>query len=159
MLLCLTFISACLFAVNPLQTLRTDPPRLPAFLHQPDYFLSFDKWLLSLKRMKKRRRIKEKMKPSESFMALTFCCSGCMLYYPSFRLCTHYEQRLTLTCGILHTHSHRHKRAFQGPWWLLVWHWEREWHHEAGGGKHPWLVDSWDCQESGCQCWWSTVYR
>lgn len=35
--------------------LQTDPPRLSAFLQQPDYFLSFDKWLLSLKRMKKQK--------------------------------------------------------------------------------------------------------
>lgn len=55
-----------------------------------------------------------------------------------------------------HRHTHGHKCTFPGLWLLLVWHWQWEWHHKAGHGKHPWLVDSWDSQESGCQCWWST---
>lgn len=56
--------SACSLSIpRSLQTLQTDPPRLLAFLQQPDYFLSFDKWLPSLKTMKKKsQRIKEKTK-------------------------------------------------------------------------------------------------
>lgn len=44
------------------ETSRADPPRLPAFLLQPDYFRSFDKWLLSLKRMEREKKGK-KTKP------------------------------------------------------------------------------------------------
>lgn len=79
--------SACSLSIShSLQTIWTDPPRLPAFLQQPDYFRSFDKWLLSSKRMKKPKNKRKNWNPSESFMALTFLCADHTLYYPSFQL-------------------------------------------------------------------------
>lgn len=133
------------------QILRADPPRLPAFLLQPDDFLSFDKWLLSWKGIKKTKSIRVVYDSDLLLHRLLALLSliptrdslGTMVYFDMW--------------NPSHTHPHGHKCTFLGTGWLLVWHWEREWHHEAGGGKHPWLVDSWDCQESGCQCWWSTV--
>ncbi len=160
LLLCFSSISVSLLAVNPAfsadVTERSSTP--PAFLQKPDYFLSFDKWRLSLKRMKKIKEWGKKMKAiivvygSDLLLHRLLALLSLISAQDSLETTVHFDMR-----NSSHTHPHRHNCTFQGLWWLLVWHWEQEWHHEAGGGKHPWLVDSWGCQESGCQCWWSTV--
>lgn len=75
--------------------------------------------------------------PSEPFMALTFPCAVCTLYYPSFQLGIHWERRSTLTCG---NSSRGHKRAFQAGCAAVTRFFGSGGGDDiikAAGGKHP----------------------